>query len=300
MEASPASELLSIRSKPSRARGTPSQPVPHTPSNLIHVASSSIDGNVCIAALADTKDVHIRNFGRPLHGIALSPQFRVDRTYVSGGSAGKLVLTVGGRSSTGSAQSLIGSPASSVGWLSSLGLGSRDAKDTVLHSGEGSISTIEWSLTGKYVIWVNERGIKIMRSNIALDSSDLELAWKRIGHIDRPTSPKWEEMCNAWKCRVEWASASLSHNDDGVTTETRDGSLKAPSDVHSAQTSLEIVSRLTRPEKVYIGWGSTVWIVHVHPGGAGRGNEIGERILARAEIVQMYEPKNPITLDRLT
>ena len=172
--------------------------------------------------------------------------------------------------------------------------------DTILHSGEGSISTIEWSLTGKYVIWVNEKGIKIMRSNIALDSTDLELAWKRIGHIDRPTTPKWEEMCNAWKCRVQWASASVSYDDDGVSAETRDRPLKLPSGAHSAQRSSKIVSKLKRPEKVYIGWGGTVWIVHVHPGGAGQGNEIGERIIARAEIVKMYEPKNHITLEQLT
>ena len=75
-------------------------PVPATPSNSIYIATSSIDGNVCVASLVDQKDVTLRNFGRPVQSVALSMDFRRDRSYLSGGLAGSLVLSTGGRAGT--------------------------------------------------------------------------------------------------------------------------------------------------------------------------------------------------------
>jgi hypothetical protein len=156
----------------------------------------------------------------------------------------------------------------------------------VLHSGEGPISTIKWSYTGRYVAWVNEKGIKIMRSDIGLDSADSDMAWKRVGHIDRPNGPGWEEMSGIWKSRVEWIDESLLGNDDsagpanGRMPNARAGPLAAPSTGHS-------ISASKGRERLAVGWGGVVWIIHLHPGRSGRGRDVGEKIMARAEIATM-------------
>lgn len=260
--------------------------VPLTASNQIHVASSSIDGNVCIASLVDTKDVQVRNFGRPLQSVALSPEYRSDRAYLSGGLAGKLILTVGGRAGTTSSANPTGSPAG-TGWLGSLGLGSSNAKDSVLHSGEGAISTIKWSLTGKYVVWGNERGVKIMRSNIGHDGTDSESAWKRVGHIDRPLGPGWEEMSSVWKCRAEWVNEDSLGYDEHTTTKTNNSAPQTPRQGTGSTRAARGLIKVASLERLVVGWGGTVWIIHVHPGRSGTGREVGERIVARAEIVTL-------------
>ncbi|KAI9885904.1 MAG: hypothetical protein M1823_002277 [Watsoniomyces obsoletus] len=272
------------RGTESPGRGGRPVAVPPTRSNQIHIASASVDGNICVAALLDTKDVHIRNFGRPLQGIALSPQFKTDRTYLSAGLAGKLILTSGAKPGTSSAPGSTGTLGPPSGWLSSLGLASQDAKDVVLHSGEGAISTIKWSWTGRYVIWINEKGIKIMRSNIGLDSADSDLAWKRIGHIDRPSGPVWEDMASVWRSRVEWIDEEAWEFDQALTAGSK---VVHPSKMVpvSAQHSSAAPTKSKKLEKVVIGWGGTVWIIHIHPGGAGHGKQVGERLVARAEIV---------------
>jgi vacuolar protein sorting-associated protein 41 len=193
--------------------------------------------------------------------------FRNDRSYLSGGLAGSLVLTAGGRAGTSensSTNPVGGAAAVASNWLGTIGLGSSTGKDTVLHSGEGAISTIKWSLSGRYVLWVNEQGIKIMRSNLLLDSGESDFAWKRISHIDRPNRPGWEEMAGVWKARAEWIDQdSLESDDDRILG--RQAS-------HVSKDSASSKSKLkesNRPEKVVVGWGGTVWIINVFPGGTG-------------------------------
>ena len=41
-------------------------------------------------------------------------------------------------------------------------------------------------------------------------------------------------------------------------------------------------------ERLLVGWGGTIWIVHVHPGAIGTGRNAGERSAGRAEIVKMW------------
>ena len=175
---------------PQRRRNQP-PPIPNTPSNNIYIATSSMDGNVCVQNLVDLKDVQLRNFARPVQAVALSPEYKSDRTYLSGGLAGNLILTVGGQPGRSVSTTIGTAAATASGWLGSMGLGTNTGKDTVLHSGEGTISTIKWSLSGKYVAWLNEHGIKIMRSKLKLDSADADDAWQRIGHIDRPQTDEW-------------------------------------------------------------------------------------------------------------
>jgi hypothetical protein len=172
-----ASQLQQETSSPGKGstgpKNSPKQPpVPLTASNQIHIATSSIDGNICVASLVDEKDVQLRNFGRPVQAVALSPDYKNDRAYLSGGQAGSLILTTGGQAGRSANATTTGAAAAASGWLGSFGLGANTGTDKVLHSGEGTISTIKWSRSGKYVLWVNEHGIKIMRSNLKLESED--------------------------------------------------------------------------------------------------------------------------------
>ncbi|OJD11872.1 hypothetical protein AJ78_07441 [Emergomyces pasteurianus Ep9510] len=251
--------------------------IPATPSNSIYIASSSIDGDVCVSSLVDPKDVLLRNFGRPVQAVALSPEYKNDKMYISGGLAGALILTTGGRVGTKSNSTVVaGSTTNTPGWLSSLGLGVINGKDTVLHSGEGTISVIKWSLSGKYVMWVNEEGIKIMRTNLHLESADSEFAWKRMSHIDRPNRPMWEEMASVWKPRAEWVDENAMDFDDSP------GGLQPQT--HSSTANASNGRNPSSVEKLVVGWGGTVWIINVFPGGSGTGKDVGERKIGSVEV----------------
>lgn len=282
-EASPAP------STPRKAQDSPSTknpqpiPVPTIPSNAIYIATSSIDGNVCIASLTDQKDVLKRNFGRPVQAVALSPDYKNDRTYLSGGLAGSLVLTVGGRAGTTSTATTTGAAASATGWLGSIGLSSNTGTDKVLHSSEGAISTIKWSLSGDFVVWVNEHGIKIMRSHLHLESGETELAWRRISHTDHPNRPGWDEMAGTWKAHVEWIDEAGLEVDDEFST--NDGTLEKSVDASNGQPPRTPAGK--RIEKLVVGWSGTIWVINVHPGGTGSGKGTGERKIGRAEVVTM-------------
>ena len=266
-----------------RAREAPQ--VPNIPSNNIHIATSSMDGNVCIQSLVDMKDVQLRNFARPVQSVALSPDYKNDRTYLSGGTAGSLILTVGAPQGKSTSTTVGTAAAAASGWLGSIGIGANTGKDTVIHSGEGTISTIKWSLSGKYVVWLNEHGIKIMRSKVQLDSADAEDAWKRIGHIDRPHTDEWEEMAGVWKGRAEWIDEqSVENDEEDTTSEPTVAEPQSPAATRLKQQALQSDKKI---ERLLVGWGGTIWIIHVHPGGMGVGKHAGEKSIGRAEIVKM-------------
>lgn len=266
---SPNASLRS-KGKPAHAPG-----LPPNPSNSIHIATSSIDGNVCVYSLLDPKDVLLRNFGRPVQAVALSPEYKSDRQYLSGGRAGQLILTVGGRPGTTEKSTTLSGAASAAGWLGSLGLGANSGRDTVLHSGEGAINTIKWSLSGKYVAWVNEEGIKIMRSNLHLEAADAEFAWTRIRHIDRPNRPQWEEMASVWKAHVEWIDMKAFETPENGDAES----------ILGQQGGIGI----SEVEKLVVGWGGTIWVINVYPDRTPPpGTRAGNRKLGDAEVVTMY------------
>lgn len=274
----------SVTSIPSSSPRKPKQQViPNTPSNAIYIATSSTDGNVCVASLVDFKDNQLRNFARPVQAVALSPDYKNDRTYISGGLAGNLVLSVGGRAGTSTTSTTTGTAsATAAGWLGSIGLGANSGTDKILHSGEGTISTIKWSLSGKYVAWINEYGIKIMRSHLHLDSEDSEYAWKRFAHVDPPHDGDWEEMASVWKSRVEWIDEkSLGTDDDDSARE------KVTSSPATARLK-QVSSSSNRVEKLLVGWGDGIWIINVHPGGTGVGKNVGEKTVGRAEKIKLY------------
>lgn len=289
-QSSPASSSTGLKSSQHGSPRTAKQaPVPQTPSNAIHIATSSIDGHVCVQSLVESRDVLLRDFGRPVQAVALSPDYKNDRSYLSGGQAGNLILTVGGRAGTSSTSNTTGSAAAQAsGWLGSLGLSSNTGKDTVLHSGEGIVSTIKWSLSGKYVVWVNEKGIKIMRSNLQLGSTESDFAWKRMSHIDAPHRPEWEEMAAVWKPHVEWIDEAGLESQNDYDEMSNGSDDKAASGVTSAQQLPKARGQKKRVEKMVVGWGETIWIIDVHPGGSGVGKDVGEPKIGRVEVVTMY------------
>lgn len=263
------------------AKNSPKQPpVPPTASNQIHIATSSIDGNVCVASLVDEKDVQLRNFGRPVQAVALSPEYKTDRAYLSGGQAGSLVLTTGGQAGKSANAATTGAAAAASGWLGSLGLGPNTGIDKVLHSGEGTVNTIKWSRSGKFVLWVNEQGIKIMRSNLKLESGESGSEWTRISHVDRPARAGWEEMAGVWRARVEWIDRDSLETEDDTTLQHVLSSSNGEAGDGQRQAKKE-----ERVEEVVIGWGDNVWILKVYPSAIGTGNEAEERRAGRAEII---------------
>ncbi|KAK4167021.1 putative vacuolar protein sorting-associated protein [Cladorrhinum sp. PSN259] len=263
--------------------------VPNTPSNNIYIATSSMDGNVCVQNLVDVKDVHLRNFARPIQAVALSPEYKTDKTYLSGGLSGQLILTVGappGRSTA----TTTGAAAQAAGWLGGM-VGAHTGKDTVLHSGEGTINSIKWSLSGRYVVWLNEHGIKIMRTKLHLDSTDAEDAWKRIGHIDRPQTAEWETMASVWKGRAEWIDEQAVEYDEPAKDASKEPPKEPSQEILLSPAAEKLKQQQVKHNKTFerllVGWGGTIWIIHVHPGGVGIGKNAGERSAGRAEIVKL-------------
>ena len=263
-------------------------PVPLTPSNAIHIASSSIDGKVCVVSLTDPKDVLLRDFGRPVRAVALSPTYKTDRSYLSGGLAGSLILTTGGSPGKSSVSYTTGGAAAPVaGWLGSIGLGSNTGKDTVLHRGEGTINTIKWSLSGKYVAWVNEQGIKFIRSHLHLEAAEAEYSWQRFGHIDHPNLPGWEDMAGVWKANLEWIDEAGLETDE-LEINSSNGTQEAPRNQASGISSGSKVNlKRIKYEKLIIGWSGTIWIINLHPGSSGVGKGVGERKIGRVDVVTM-------------
>lgn len=242
-----------------------------------------MDGNVCIQSLVDMKDVQLRNFARPVQAVALSPEYKTDKTYLSGGLAGQLILTVGGGPGRSTSTTIGTAAATASGWLANIGLaGNSTGRDTVLHSGEGTINTIKWSLSGKYVVWLNEHGIKIMRSKLHLETTDSEDAWKRIGHIDRPQTSEWETMASVWKGRVEWIDEKTIEAD-----ESERGLHEYTPSMATERLKEQAALSNKNIERLLVGWGGTIWIIHIHPGGVGVGKNVGEKTIGRAEIVKL-------------
>lgn len=184
------------------------------------------------------------------------------------------MLTVGGQTGKSANATTTGAAATASSWLGSIGLGANSGTDRILHSGEGIISTIKWSLSGKYVVWVNEAGIKIMRSNLKLESGESNLEWKRVSHIDRPTRPGWEEMAGVWKARVDWIDRDCLEADDDapITSVVLTGTNGASSKPDKQ-----------KPEEVLVGWGDSAWIIKVLPGSQGN----GDHSIGRAEVATM-------------
>lgn len=98
-----------------------------------YLASSSMDGTVVIMNINDEKDITGNDFKRPVHSVALDPNYKATKAFISGGMAGDVIL-------------------SERGWL-----GQRS--DTVLQTSEDPVIAVYW-LEG-VIIWMNDSGINI-------------------------------------------------------------------------------------------------------------------------------------------
>jgi hypothetical protein len=152
-------------------------------------------------------------------------------------------------------------------------------KDRIIHSGEGTISAIKWSLTSKYVAWANEHGIWIYRTDQQLEKFETDDAWKTVdsGHVDRPNSAEWDMMASVWKARIEWIDEDSVEPDDAEPG-------KEPAD------ALKLQSPKTnkKSERLLVGWGGIIWLISVKPGGIGVGKDVGEKSRAQASMVKKY------------
>ncbi|KAK4497025.1 hypothetical protein PRZ48_011474 [Zasmidium cellare] len=274
-------------SSPRNPQQSQQNQVPNTPNNQIYIATSSLDGHVCISSLIDPQDVQLRNFARPVNAVALSPEYKTDKTYLSGGLAGNLVLTVGGKAGVSTDANTNSAAAAASGWLGAIGLGGNTGRDTSLHSGEGTISTVKWSLSGKWVVWVNEEGIKIMRSHLKLSSEHEEDAWRRIAHAGRPHRTGWEEMAGVWKARCEWVDEKTLESDDLTTG----GTHHATNGVNGTDTVKSTASKQGKKkiEKLVVGWGDTAWVMHVQSGSSTPQPPNAKRQVGSADIIHKLQ-----------
>ncbi|KAF3127784.1 Vacuolar protein sorting-associated protein 41 [Orbilia oligospora] len=224
----------------------------------IHIATSSLDGYTCITHLQDSKDVSRRNFSRPVSAIALSPTFKHDRLFLSGGRAGNLIVSRASPN-TSSAASAAGGGGSWLPW-------GGGARDTVLYSGEGPISTISWSrVSPRFVAWANESGIKIMRSHIVTfrgDRIDRAGEWRKISSIDRPEEVP-EEMAANWRVRMEWIDLeTLERRAEEI--ESEEG--KGKGHLVKKKVVGQKVVRGGGKERLLLSWGPVIWVVDVYGG----------------------------------
>jgi hypothetical protein len=238
-----------------------------------------------VSSLVDPKDVTLRNFGRPVQAVALSPDYKSDRSYLSGGLAGELIHTVGGPLGVRSNANTSSASQAAQGWLGAIGLGGNAGKDTVLHSGEGAISGIKWSLSGKFIAWSNEYGIRIMRTDLHLESADADLAWKRINFIEKPNRRIWQDMAGVWKARMEWVDDQSLESDDDPIMSMNGHDKNETTLPHQRLLQAPHAARRRPAEKLVIGWGDTAWVIRVYPGGTGTGRNVGEKSAGSAENV---------------
>ena len=252
--------------------------VANTSRNQIYIATSSMDGHVCILSLVNPNDKQRRNFARPINAVALSPDYKNDRTYLTGGLAGKLILTEGGKTGVTIDANTNSAASTTSGWLGSIGLGGDRGKDTALHSGEGSISAIRWSLSGKWVVWVNEEGIKVMRSHLKLGPEDSENAWKRIAHQAKPNVRAWEGMAGVWKGRCEWVDERKIETDNHAKVDEQPTGIMG-----SMVRSFAKPGPRSTVEKLVVGWGDMACVIHVIEGGK---NAQGHKIPGSAEVIR--------------
>ena len=101
--------------------------------NSAYVATASIDGTVVIASILEGQETLQASYKRPIHAIALHPDYSIQKSYVCGGTAGQIVL-------------------SEKGWLKS-------RNDTVLVQTGSTILALNWIKSR--IIWCNEDGITI-------------------------------------------------------------------------------------------------------------------------------------------
>ena len=128
------------------------------------IASASQDGTVIISSLYNFNDKTIHHFKQPILALALEPDFgkKTSRQFVCGGPVGSLLLT-------------------GKGWFAQ--------SQSILHSGQGTITTISWN--GSLIAWANDMGVTFLDT----------VTSTRIGQIEKsPDLPKGD----MYRCNICW------------------------------------------------------------------------------------------------
>ena len=91
-------------------------------------------------------------------------------------------------------------------------------------------------------------------------------------------------MSGVWEGRAEWIDDQAIGNGDDETKENSSPGTLSPAATrlaHHAKSYDKTVERLI------VGWGGTIWIIHVHPGSEGSVKDDAKRSAGRAEIAKM-------------
>jgi hypothetical protein len=124
-----------------------------------------------------------------------------------------------------------------------------------------------------------------MRTNLHLDSANSDMAWKRVGFIDKPNRRVWQDMAGVWKARIEWVDPDALESDDDAIMTINDHKSEATLPHHRTHSTPKHSKKTAKTtEKMVIGWGDAAWVVHVHPGGSATGKH-GERSVGSAEVI---------------
>jgi hypothetical protein len=139
------------------------------------VGSCSDDGSVVVTNLYSKEQTRVSH-GRPVRGVALSPQYKTTQALAAGGRAGQLVI-------------------STKGWFG--------PKDTVVHAGEGPIQAVAWA--GDLVAWANDAGVKVLDHSIP----------ERVSFVAKPKPPPFSVSAPApvggdpYDCHLVWAQEDV-------------------------------------------------------------------------------------------
>lgn len=130
-----------------------------------------------------------------------------------------------------------------------------------------------------------------MRTNLFLESTDSDLAWKRIGFVGKPNRRVWQDMAALWKARVEWIDDdSLESDDDAIMSlnDHRDHSKTETTLPHHRRHKSGKEAKVEKVEKLVVGWGDAAWIINVMPGEVFGTGKTGERSPGSIEVPHQY------------
>ncbi|AOA65151.1 Vacuolar protein sorting-associated protein 41 [Komagataella phaffii CBS 7435] len=102
-----------------------------------YFASASMDGTVVVGSILNDKDIVAYDFKRPVHAVIIDRQYKVTKSFISGGMSGEVIL-------------------STRNWL-----GQR--ADTVLETEHGPITSIK--CVDDLIIWTNDKGITFYQTS---------------------------------------------------------------------------------------------------------------------------------------
>lgn len=130
-----------------------------------YVGSASMDGTVVIGSVADVKDISASDFHRPVHTLALDPNYKSSKVFISGGMAGDVIL-------------------SERNWL-----GSRS--DTVIQHSDDPVTSVYW--IDSLIICMDESGINVYGQH----------SREKLLHIDRPANSPRADLYKPRICSPE-------------------------------------------------------------------------------------------------